>query len=389
MKSTTDPVSQTPPTRAVRLAALVVVPVIIVAMLGALAEAAVRARQWSRLGTAASLGSLYRVDDRLDLRVLTPSVRVGHIGTNAAGFRGPEIVQPKPAGTVRLAFLGASTTFCAEVSGDAAVWPQLVTEALARRFPSARFDFVNGGVPGYSVDSSRKNLRHRVAPLQPDVVVVYHATNDLSGEVRGLAAKAGLIQIGKEAQPGWLERHSLLWELVTKNIRVLYAQRGAEQASSGRLEVDASSLGRGFREDLGGLLREASAVARHVAVATFSTQLRREQTVEQRKQAAVSAMVYMPFMTLDGLLDGYARYNQLIIDAAGAEGAQLIGGEMSIPGDAAHFVDTVHFSDAGSRKMAQRVADALAADPKFRALVAAGGAVVPATGSDIAPVPAR
>ena len=58
---------------------------------------------------------------------------------------------PKPPGRVRLAFIGASTTFCAEVSSDAAAWPDLVVETLHGRFPGTRFDYVNGGVPGYAV----------------------------------------------------------------------------------------------------------------------------------------------------------------------------------------------------------------------------------------------
>ena len=76
-----------------------------------------------------------------------------------------------------------------------------------------------------------------------------------------------------------------------------------------------------------------------------------------------------PFMTLDGLLAGYARYNTLIADAAQAEGALLIGGENRIPGDAAHFVDSVHFTDRGSRANADRVVEALAADAKVRELI--------------------
>jgi hypothetical protein len=37
---------------------------------------------------------------------------------------GPEIEKADPSGRVRIAFLGTSTTFWTEVSGDAAVRPQ-------------------------------------------------------------------------------------------------------------------------------------------------------------------------------------------------------------------------------------------------------------------------
>ena len=146
---------------------------------------ATRQRQWARLGTAGSFTGLYRTDEAINLRVLNPGVRVATISINSLGFRGPDILQPKLAGTLRIAFLGASTTFCAEVSGDKIVWTQLVYDEFRKRFPNTAFDFVNGGVPGYTVASSRTNLRHKIAPMQPDVIVIYHATNNLSAEING------------------------------------------------------------------------------------------------------------------------------------------------------------------------------------------------------------
>lgn len=355
------------PSRAVHWVGLVVVPLVLVLLLLLAAEGATRLRQWTKVGTAGSFASLYRTDDAIGLRVLNPGVRVGRISTNAAGFRGPEITQPKQAGTLRIAFLGASTTFCAEVSSNEMVWPQLVIDELRRRFPGTTFDFINGGVPGYTVSSLRSNLKHKVAPLQPDVIVIYQATNDLSAEVNALAVAAGLGRA--HHQPGWLERHSLLWELVSKNLRVMAAQRSPESASPTKLQVDAARLGGNFRTELGELLRESAATGARVAVATFSAHLRVGQSAEQRKRAAVSALVYMPSMTPEALIAGYARYNTLIAEAAQAHAALLIGGEHDIPGDPAHFVDSVHFSDEGSRVMAARVAAALAGDVRVQELI--------------------
>ncbi len=106
-------------------------------------------------------------------------------------------------------------------------------------------------------------------------------------------------------------------------------------------------------------------------VATFSTQLRADQTTEEKKRAAaVSALVYMPNMGLGGLLFGYGRYHDIIRTVARDRGALLIEGENDIPGDPAHFVDSVHSNDAGSRKMAERVFNTLSNDPAFLRLVA-------------------
>src|SRR5690242_11836091 len=107
-----------------RLLALITV-VALVLMLFA-AEAAVRVRQHLKYGASAMVEDYYTVDAKLNLRVPIANLSKGRITVNSLGFRGPEITVPKPAGTVRLAFLGASTTWCAEVSGNDKVWPHLV-----------------------------------------------------------------------------------------------------------------------------------------------------------------------------------------------------------------------------------------------------------------------
>lgn len=338
------------------LAALLLVGLIVAI---AAAEVGIRWLQERQYGTAATVDQHYTVDRQSGLRVPIAGLRSGRIETNSLGFRGPEIAVPKPVGTVRIAFLGASTTWCAEASGNDKVWAHLVADDLRQAFPTTRFDYVNGGVPGYTARWSLKNLEHRVAPLQPDVIVIYHATNDMSAELRSLAAARGVTRAAQLEPPSWMSNHFLLWNLAEKNLRIWFAQRKAE-ANMGRLEVDAASLGEPFRRDLTALVLAAKARARVVAVATFSARLRAEQTEEEQLQAAASALYYMPFMTPRGLIAAYARYNQVIREVAQDTGALLIEGEFDTPGDARHFADSVHFTDAGSRAMATRVSRALA-----------------------------
>jgi len=346
---------------------MAIVTILGILLVIAAAEGLIRLRQLSKYGTATSFESLYRFDEAIGIRVLVPNAQVGPIEINSLGFRGPEIPISKPERRIRIAFLGASTTFCAEVSDKSMVWPDLVVAGLRARFPGTEFDYVNGAVPGYRVETSHKNLNYKIEKLNPDIVVIYHATNDLSHEVGLEAESQGLMPSG-DHQPGWFSQHLLLWELAEKNIRVKFAQRGAE-SDHGRVVLDEKRLGSKFRENLRELIKASSSDNRRVAVATFSARLRPEQSVDEMKQSAVSALVYMPFMSLDNLLFGYARYNEIIRQVASDHGALLIGGENEIPGDASHFVDSVHFTDAGSRRMADRVVEALSQDPEIAALI--------------------
>src|SRR5262249_49783051 len=89
-----------------------------------------------------------------------------------------------------------------------------------------------------------------------------------------------------------------------------------------------------------------------------------------QRAAASSALFYMPFMDLPGLLAGYAEYNRVIREVAHARGAILIEGEDSIPGDDRHFNDSVHMVDPGLKLQAERVLRGLLAAPAFQELLA-------------------
>ena len=362
----------TPPERLsarAKWTALVVLTTGMLVLLLAAAEIAIRVRQVLRYGTASTIEETYTVDRKLGLRVPIANLAKGNISVNSLGFRGPEIPMPKPPGTLRLAFVGASTTWCGEVSGNDKVWADVVAKSLAQAFPAHRFDYVNGGVPGYTIPASLKNLELRIAPLAPDIIVIYEGMNDLSGELREVAAAKGVTRDAKMEPASWLADYSLLWNLAEKNLRVWFAQRRVESAE-GRLDLDAAALGQRFRLDLTGLVQAAQQRAKRVAVATFSIQLRPGQSPEEQLRAAASRLYYEPFMTPQGILAAYRRYNEIVREVADATDALLIDGENDIPGDPAHFADTVHFTDAGSAAMAARVTRALVNDPTIRQLAA-------------------
>jgi hypothetical protein len=155
---------------------------VLISLILLIAEGAIRVRQTLKYGSSKTIEDFYTVDPRIELRVPIPGMISGPITINTLGFRGPEFAVPKPPKTLRLAFLGASTVWCAE---------------------------------------------HRIAPLEPDVSVIYHAANELSGEMRELAVANGLIPNVQLYERSWLAHYSLLWNLVEKNLRVIHAQVSA------------------------------------------------------------------------------------------------------------------------------------------------------------------
>jgi lysophospholipase L1-like esterase len=339
-------------------------------------EVLVRARQYWKYGSAAPTVYNFTTDQATGLKIPTPGSNRAGIAINSLGFRGPEIAMPKPKATVRLAFLGASTTFCAEISSNDLVWPHLVTEELRKRYPDVNFDYVNAAVPGFTTAESLKNLEARVAPLDPDVVVFYEATNDLARDTRQLAEDQGLT-FENSKDTSVLAEWSVLWFLLEKNWAFLQRHQAAQSPKT-RLTFDPRETSRGFESRLEALVEQAQHEARLVVLVTFSHRMRREQSDIEKLLASELSLYYMPSLSVEGLLDGFDEYNRVIREVAERRGAVLVGGEDEIPGDEIHFADSVHFTDAGSRRMANRVASVLGSAIPFQELVAK---VVAADGS--------
>lgn len=350
----------------VMLGTILVLVVLLLLML--IAEGIVRTRQYIKFGSFTSLTN-YGMDPATGLRIPKKGMKTKNIEINSLGFRGPEIDTPKPAARLRVGFVGASTTYCAEVSSNGMVWAELVSSGLGRTAEGLAVDYINGGVPGYSTDDSLVNLEKRILPLQPDIVVIYHASNDLSAETRDLAIAAGIGRVNLEAEASWLGRYSLLWNLVEKNLALLSVTAPTE---TDLLKLDPPHLGKQFRQNLKRLIKIArSNGVNLVALVTFSVHLRNGMTTEQQDAAMVSARYYFPYLSSENLLAGFKQYNQIIREVAAETDALLIGGEESIPGDPSHFKDSVHFSDAGSRLQADRILAGLTNSTVFMDIVKA------------------
>src|SRR5262245_59610472 len=200
-----------------------------------LCEVGLRARQWVRYGSfSASVRDPMLVHDPVaDLLVPRPGYEIKgarlNVKINSLGFRGDELTREKPRGTVRIACLGASTTFCAEVSHNHRTWPHRLQEKLAEAYPGVRFEVINAAVGGYTATENVRNLTHRVLPLDPDLAIYYEANNEIVKDTRQLALDRGLIASGQtRSVANEIARYSLLFDLTYKNLAILYGRKNAE-----------------------------------------------------------------------------------------------------------------------------------------------------------------
>lgn len=107
----------------------------------------------------------------------TPGFRRGANRHNSAGYRGEEIVLPKPAGEFRIVCLGGSTTYDEAIEDYRNAYPALLEKELRARGLSVTV--VNAGFPGWSSRETLLNIALRVRYIEPDLLVLYDGFNDL------------------------------------------------------------------------------------------------------------------------------------------------------------------------------------------------------------------
>lgn len=311
------------------------------------------------------LGQAYRRHPFLSVAARPGAViRIpGHVARfNSLGLRGPEVEMPKPPGRFRVVCEGGSTTFDLLAADDAAAWPALLGALLG---PGA--DVVNGGFPGWTSVQSLVALELRDVDLSPDLVVVFSGINDL--QPAGHVPFVRDYSVGHgEILPRVLGADPPALPLVARSVFVEWLRVRLGRKKAG---VDERGYAPAW-EWKGGARRPRMP---EEAVAVFARNLRSTAAVARAFGArtllvAQTARVraghesfdrtflesWTPGLDADGYLDGVARYNAAA-RALAAEGVALFVDPFADGAFTdADFEDPVHFSAAGSRRFAARLA---------------------------------
>lgn len=108
----------------------------------------------------------------------TPNFRRGLTTHNSLGFRGDEFDRKKPGGSYRIVAIGGSTTYTVAVEDDAKTFTTQLQTLLRDEYLHTSVEVINAGVAGYNSWESLINFQFRVLDIDPDLVIVYHGTND-------------------------------------------------------------------------------------------------------------------------------------------------------------------------------------------------------------------
>ncbi len=303
----------------------------------------------------------------------TPNYRDAKNRHNALGFRGEEVVLPKPEGEFRIVCLGGSTTYTGWVDDYRITYPAILE--LELRAKGYRVSVVNAGAEAWTSYETLISFAFRVLELEPDMVIVYHGVNDVlarmvwppkayapdntgfrapsipdlamphifehSTLLRGLGIKTGLVV-----------SHGTLFRTYDTHAPTFYGFEWREQQLRGTYpsgvftEVSAREMLETnrpiyFRRNLENLV----AIAEHRGIASVLATFAYSRDFPDE-----------PWVISDEIVWAYEESNEIVRDVAARTDAVLYDFAKDFPTARTLFADGIHVNKVGARRKGEHFA---------------------------------
>ena len=301
---------------------------------------------------------------------------------NAWGLRSLSMrSERKPEGTVRILALGASTTDSPTQNAADTWWGVLEARLRERLPPAAGLEVAAYGRGGAPAVHRLAWARRHLDRLDPDVVITLEGINDLAWHGGPGYRYAGLEDALRRVPEEEPTRSCSRWSELCRRVAVLRRSlRAARRAREGRtLEWHSRNLPRltrayralpavaqpdrpvdpirEFGDAMEALLVELEARGIETVVLGQPVLWKPHMRAEERRR------LWFGIRTPAGpvrpepawLAAEMARYNRLQRELAGRHGARYVDLPARIPADLGHFIDDCHFTDAGSRAVADAI----------------------------------
>ncbi len=290
------------------------------------------------------------------------------------------LTRSKDNGEIRIAMIGGSTTANVNLSFDEN-WPGRLGALLRQALPGKTVRVINAGIPGFDTAQSIGNLALRVVPFDPDVVVIYHAYNDLKMVRPNIAYLPDYSHVhrkpyGFHKEPAWFVRllnRCMFYVRMRNKYRQMSALTTPAGAKDGQERLRAVPLlaARTFEQHLQSLVGIAQAGGAKVVLSSYATLHDLQPDYSDRDVVgALSAMekeeLYMlaqftPGLTVNGIFEGIKEYNKIIESVAKRNNTGWVDNARLIPHQTEYFADRVHFTSRGAARMAENLLPAVLA----------------------------
>jgi lysophospholipase L1-like esterase len=272
----------------------------------------------------------------------------------------------------RIATIGGSTTANINLTFDQN-WPGYLGNIIQKKYPEKVIRVINAGIPGFDTAQSIGNLSLRVMPFKPDLVIIYHAYNDLKAIRGDIAFKPDYSHIhnrpyGFHKEPAFFVKflsNSMFYVRSRNAYRRMNENKALQEKNEKRLSYIPNEAKKAFQEHLQSLVAIAQAGGAEVMLSSFATlydvqtgftESSMKNFSELQKNDLASIYYFTPGLTVPAIFDGIVSYNKIISDVSSQKKVFFVDNARLIPHEDKYFIDRVHFSDSGAALMAKNFA---------------------------------
>jgi hypothetical protein len=134
------------------------------------------------------------------------------VDINSHGLRGPETTYEKPPGVFRILNLGDSVAMGWGVREDDTYGQQLEQLLTEQGTGNLRYEVINTGVPGWSLDNALAYLEAQGLKFEPDLILLdLTIANDING-------KSALLADDKPPLLKWLGANTYFWPFLQSQV---------------------------------------------------------------------------------------------------------------------------------------------------------------------------
>ncbi len=323
----------------------------------------------------------YSIDDiHPFLQSKLSKTQIDHI--NSMGFRSEEIERKKNKNTFRIVVLGGSTVLNREVRYKSnALF--LLEERLQKKYPDKIIEIINAGKDWYTTEHSLIQYLFLLQDLDPNMVIMWHGINDLYASCTPSEFNYGIFKSDYSHLFGAISKMSFSYFSIPPIFSIKLVS--VDLLGKSLVNVLYSDITQKIRHEM--LVKEArefvssnnnkkvpfpSLISYERNLRTTILFMRTEnvavlignQPSLYKKNPTVNESVILPFpemgctykgkkFSLSTFLYGLRKFNLVTRSVAESENIDFIDLDAGIPKQAKYFVDSVHFSEIGNRKLAE------------------------------------
>jgi len=291
--------------------------------------------------------------------------------TNSLGLRGRDVPRKKGASTFRVICVGGSTTENQYVNDDE-TYPAQLERLLQAQYPALTIEVLNAGLSAYSTAHTLINFQLNLVGLEPDLLVVYQAINDLmpmgypdfQSDYRNFYTSYHLRRLVETDLryepdwPGWLRRTGVGQLLLRARRRtVIWDFDEAGPRPGFLMHRVAPDVLRVYERNLLHLVHLARAADVEVCLSTFAHVLKPVMPAETLKR--LRRFPWYHHLSPRAVCEALIRMNVIVSRLAERERTLFVDNDKLMPKDLSLFIDTCHMRPPALKLLAEHFRDAI------------------------------